>query len=115
MHPTISPTCDPGELTLAEMTITRTYTFADEDTCKYGWTFTLTQSPQDWFIEDLHVEERENPHGCSGHPKTIVTLLKGRKLDSINRVGLTEAACGRSLSCGQALAQCMADLSTELV
>ena len=105
----------PGELALTEMTITRTFTFEEEDTCKYSWTFTLKHNSQGWIIEDVQVVEREKPRGCFGHPKSIAVLLQGRILDSINLEGLTEASCGNSLSCGQALAQCLTDLTKELV
>ena len=99
---------------MTESTITRTYTFGEEDTCKYSWTFTLKHNSQGWIIDGLQVEEREKPQGCSGHPKTIIILLKERTLDNIKLEGLAEAACGRRLSCGQVLAQCLSNLSTEL-
>ncbi len=98
---------------MTEPTCTRTFIFEDEDTCKYGWIFTLKHSTQGWVIDNLQIEERDPPRGCSGHPKTIVALLNGRTLDSISQLGLAEAACGRSLSCGQALAQCLTALDAE--
>ncbi len=99
---------------MTESTITRTYTFEEEDTCKFSWTFTLKHDSHGWIIDELRVEEREKPRGCFGHPKTIVTLLKGRILDTINLDELAEASCARSLSCGQVLAQCLTDLSNKL-
>ena len=105
---------NPGEYTAMETTITRTYTVEEEDTGKYAWTFTLKHNSQDWIIDDLHVDEREKPRGCFGHPKMITALLKGRILHSISLNELAEAFCGHSLSCGQVLAQCLTDLSNEL-
>lgn len=98
---------------MTEPIITRTFTFEDEDTCKYGWTFTLKNNTLGWIIEDLQIDEREKPRGCSGHPQTIVALLKGRSLDSIHHQGLSEAACDRNISCGQALAKGLTALTAE--
>ncbi|MDF1514112.1 MAG: hypothetical protein P1S60_09920 [Anaerolineae bacterium] len=95
-------------------TVIRTFTFDDEDTCKFGWEFTLTRSVQGWIIDDLQIQEREKHRGCSGHPKTIVALIKGRPLLSLIDLGLVEASCNRSLSCGQAPAICIKSLIVEL-
>jgi hypothetical protein len=94
--------------------IAHTFTFEEEDTCKYGLTFHLRQTKQGWIIDSVQVEEREKQRGCSEHPKTITALLEGRSLDSINLEGLKETVCGHKLSCGQVLAQCLTSISAEL-
>jgi hypothetical protein len=99
---------------MTETTITQTYTFVDQDACKFAWTFVLKPNPQGWLIADLQVAERDKPRGCSGHLQTITALLKSRLLNTINHPALAGAACGRSLSCGQALAYYLASLTEEI-
>lgn len=93
--------------------IKREFTFGDEDTCKQKWTFTLSSGDEGWIIDDLQIDDRPAPRGCSGHPKTIVALVKGRMVGSIDVETLAEAACGRSLSCGQVLARCLREIAAD--
>ncbi len=96
-------------------TFTRTYSFDCEKTCKSEWVFTLSASDSDGpVIEDLqikpHINDAGNQMGCQGHPKTIMILLKGLPVSSINVEALTQAGCAREVACGQVLAQCLQDL-----
>ena len=61
---------------MTESTSPALFTYENEDTCKYGWIFTLRASQSGWIIDDLQIGNREKPAGCSGHPKTIAALLK---------------------------------------
>ena len=94
--------------------ITRTFTFEGDDTCKQDWVFTLEDGPDGVVVRDLEVREREERRGCTGHPATIVALVRGRPLDSIDVDALSEAACGRDIACGQALAVCLRRLAAEV-
>lgn len=96
-------------------TFTRTYTFDCEKTCKSEWVFTLSTSDSDGpVIEDLqitpHINGAGQEMGCQGHPKTIMILLRGLPISSINIEALTQAGCARDVACGQVLAQCLTDL-----
>ena len=96
-------------------TYTRTYSFDCEKTCKTEWEFTLSDSPEGPVIEDLkispHVNDAGKEMGCKGHPKTIMVLLRGLPISSIDVDALTQASCARDVACGQVLAQCLTDLS----
>ena len=93
--------------------IKRTFTFEGEDTCKQEWVFALEDGPCGLVIRDLVVTDREESRGCSGHPDTIVALVRDRLVSSLDIDALTMAACGRDLACGQALARCLRELESE--
>lgn len=96
-------------------TFTRTFKFPQEDTCNTEWRFTLSESTDGLIIEDLQILSAVgtdgSPRGCLGHPKTIITLVRGLPVNSINADALADAACSRSLACGQAMARCLKELS----
>jgi len=98
---------------MADETITREVSFEAEDTCKQTWRFSLTHGAEGWIVEDLQIEDREQAVGCGGHPKTITALVKGRSVKSIDVDALAEAACGRRMACGQALARCLRQIAEE--
>jgi hypothetical protein len=93
--------------------VARTFTFEPDETCKQEWIFTLEDGPEGVVVGDLDVREIGDRQGCSGHPATIVALVRGRTLGSIDVDALSEAACGRDLACGQALAMCLRKLVEE--
>ena len=93
--------------------ITRTFTFEGDDTCKQEWIFTLDDGADGVVVRDLEIKERAERRGCSGHPDTIVALVRGRTLSSIDVDALSAAACGRDIACGQALAMCLRKLAEE--
>ncbi len=93
--------------------IKRTFTFEGEDTCKQEWVFTLEDGPGGLVVRDLDITDREKPRGCSGHPETIVALVRGRSISSLDVDALSRAACGRDLACGQVLAMCLRKLAGE--
>ena len=96
---------------------TRTFHFNESETCKRSWTFTLRRQGADLIIEDLHITDDLRSdgkiQGCHGHPKTIVVLIKGRSVASIDAEALALAACPRDKACGQALAECLNALRTN--
>ena len=95
-------------------TFTRTYSFDCEKTCKTEWVFTLSNGPEGPVIEDLkitpHVTDAGKEMGCQGHPQTMMVLLRGLPVSSIDVEALTQAGCARDIACGQVLAQCLEDL-----
>jgi hypothetical protein len=93
--------------------VERTFTFETDGTCKETWVFTLEDTPDGVVVLDLEIGDRERPRGCTGHPGTITALVRGRVLESIDLDALSEAACGRDLACGQALARCVRELVEE--
>jgi len=93
--------------------ITRTFTFEGDDTCKQDWIFTLEEGPDGLVVRDLEITDREERRGCTGHPPTIVALVRGRTVDSIDVDALSGAVCGRDVACGQALAICLRRLAEE--
>jgi len=98
---------------MVDETVTREFSFEAEDTCKQTWRFSLRQGAGGWIVEDLQIEDREQPVGCGGHPRTIAALVKGRPVKSIDVDALAEAARGRSMACGQALARCLRQIMEE--
>lgn len=80
----------------------------NEDTCMQKWTFKLNNWDGPHVIEQLEIERTSQ--GCPGHPKTICALVKDRALDSIDLDGLAQTDCPRSISCGQMLGKCIANL-----
>ncbi len=93
--------------------IKRTFTFEGEDTCTQEWVFTLEDRRDGLVVQDLEIIDREKREGCSGHPETIVALVRGRSLRTLDIGALSSAACGRDLACGQALAKCIRELVDE--
>jgi len=80
----------------------------NEDTCMQNWTFKLNDWDGSPVIEQLEIERASQ--GCPGHPKTISALVKNRTLESIDLDGLAETDCPRSISCGQMLGKCLANI-----
>ena len=99
---------------MAADTFTRTFTFDADTTCKWQWTFAVSPGPGGLLIEDLeitpHCKDGGAERGCQGHAKTIIALLKGRLVKSLDVAALRKAACPRDLACGQALAHCIDQL-----
>ena len=96
-------------------TFTRNFTFDSKDTCKSEWRFTLSDGDENGaVIEDLeiipHTTDDGDPRGCWGHPATIIALLRGLPVSSIDVDALTTAVCARNIACGQALARCLKEL-----
>jgi hypothetical protein len=90
---------------------TRIFHFGKSETCKTMWTFTLGETETGVIIKDIAIDsgprDSGGDAGCKGHPKTIISLLKGRPLDSIDIDALDGASCMRNQSCGQNLAHCL--------
>ncbi len=86
------------------------FAFDGEDTCKRTWTFTVRGVGAEAHIAELNVVERPLPEGCTGHARTIVALLTGARLATLDVDALEATVCERSLSCGQALGRCLRDL-----
>jgi len=86
----------------------REFDFADKDTCKQRWTFTLSEDKDNPVIERVEYKAnlKDEPEaGCQGHPKTICVLLKGAALKSLDLEALRSATCARSHSCAMSLAE----------
>lgn len=97
-------------------TFFREFEFDGCGTCKVHWKFTLSDGQDGVLIEDLEIIGGRNDGkelGCLGHPQTIVALICGLPISSIDIVALKEAGCSRSLSCGQVLARCLEQLQAE--
>lgn len=83
-----------------------------EDTCMQNWTFNLSGDGSSANIKSLKIEKASQ--GCPGHPKTISALVKDRSLDSIDLDALAQTECPRSISCGQMLGKCIANLKEAI-
>jgi hypothetical protein len=96
----------------------RSFRFIERDTCKQEWNFTLSEKKDGLIIENLqvtpHLNGEGNPQGCLGHPLSIIALIRGLPVESINIEALTKAGCARNVACGQALAKCLWKLKAEL-
>lgn len=101
---------------MSDSALTHTCRFDSRDTCKRSWTFVLRSEGGNLVIQDLTItdDRREdgNIQGCQGHPKTIVALVKGRTVDSIDLAALAAAGCPRNKACGQVLAECLRSVGT---
>ncbi|MFH1378580.1 MAG: TSCPD domain-containing protein [Planctomycetota bacterium] len=90
---------------------TRIFHFGKSETCKTMWTFTLGETDTGVIIKDIAIDapahDSVEDAGCKGHPKTIISLLRGRALDSIDVDALDGASCMKNHSCGQNLAHCL--------
>ena len=88
----------------------RTFEFdtRNEDTCMQSWTFKLSDEGGSHVIDNLEIERASQ--GCPGHPKTISALVTNMSLDSIDVDALAQTDCPRSISCGQMLGKCIANL-----
>ena len=95
------------------MTIIKEYSFEPENTCKSKWKFELEKIAGMWVINSLEIEERAQPLGCEGHPKTIQALLKNRPINSIDVNSLAESYCEKETSCSQVLAKCITQLKHD--
>ncbi len=102
----------PGETTERE------FTFDGEETCKGRWSFSLAEGPDGTVVKRLRVVANKRPgtdkeRGCLGHPRTIIALIEGRSLASLDVEALARAACVKKVSCGQALAECLRKMAGE--
>ena len=92
----------------------REFIFDVDKTCKMKWTFAISQTDQGPVIDDIeilpHTTSNGTERGCVGHPKTIISLIKGRPLNTLDIQALLQTSCLREISCGQALGQCLADI-----
>ena len=90
---------------------TRIFHFGKSETCKTTWTFTLSETSSGVIVKDIEIDsgprESGGNSGCQGHPKTIISLLKGRLLNTIDLNALDGSSCTRNKSCGQNLAYCL--------
>ncbi|NIA22502.1 MAG: TSCPD domain-containing protein [Anaerolineaceae bacterium] len=83
-----------------------------EITCKDTWRFTLEPlDGDDYRIVELQVSGQK---GCQGHPKTIATLLRGRRISEVSLENLSETDCARHQSCGQTLGKVLEELKKNL-
>ncbi len=83
-----------------------------EITCKDTWRFTLEPvDGDDYRIVELHVTGQK---GCEGHPKTIATLLRGRRISEVSLEDLSKTDCARHQSCGQTLGIVLEELKKNL-
>ncbi len=83
-----------------------------EVTCKDTWRFTLEPlDGDDYRIVELQISGEE---GCEGHPKTIATLLQGRRIGELSLENLSKTDCARDQSCGQTLAKVLEELKKNL-
>jgi hypothetical protein len=83
------------------------------DHCKLKWTFFISKKENELIVEDLQIEEREEPKGCFGHPETIIALAKGRTISSFSTDNLLMAKCKNEISCGHFLAKCLLDIESK--
>lgn len=91
------------------------YTSKDINNCKQKWLFFISKEKNKLTIENLEILEKETPTGCFGHPQTIITLVVGREISSLNIEGLSQTACSKDVSCGQFLADCLKDIVAKLM
>lgn len=100
-------------------TFRRSFNFDEKDTCKDDWNFLLSDGMDGLVIEELeitpHTTADGGARGCNGHPMTIVALVRGLPVESIDIPALTQAGCSRNLACGQALARCLEELKAEFL
>lgn len=100
---------------MAKKARTRTFKMDPKNTCFISWKFTLSEGRQGTVIEDIEVIHSRRPNGrrrgCKGHPKTILALIKGRPVRSIDTELLRDTPCPRPTSCGEALAGCLKKMS----
>jgi hypothetical protein len=98
---------------MSETKLTKEYSFEDRHTCKSYWTFELEKVAGMWIIQSLQIDEREQPIGCEGHPKTLMALLKNRPVNSIDVNALSDSYCEKDISCSQVLAKCITQLKED--
>lgn len=93
--------------------VTKKYSYEYHNTCKSNWTFELEKVAGIWLIQSLKIEEREQPKGCEGHPKSLEILLKNRPVNSIDVNALADSYCDKDVSCSQVLAECITQLKDD--